>query len=390
MSTAAAGIPVDRPLAGLTAIEIGHSVAAPFGGHVLASLGATLIKVENPGKGDDARGWGPPFWHGASSCFQSLNRDKMSVTVDLKDPAQRDALAELIVERADIVFQNLRPGLIDKFRLDGGTLRARKPRLIYANMGAFGAVGPMRDKPGYDPLMQAFGGIMSITGEDGAAPVRVGPSLVDIGTGMWMVIGVLAALRRLQETGEGCEIDTSLLETTMAWMTIPSALYLSSGEPQGRSGSEAAMVVPYKAYKAADHYMIIAAGNDNLFRRLCGALQRPAWADDPRFATNADRIINRVVLNALIEDVVGQKPRGEWMVLFDAAGVPATPIQSIDQVLAHPQAQALGILQQAPDTDMQLMGLPVSFNRQRPPFLHSPPALGQHTATVFPDRAGKE
>ena len=389
MRTSAPGIPVDQPLTGLTAIEIGHSVAAPFGGHVLASMGATLIKVENPGKGDDARGWGPPFWHGASSCFQSLNRDKQSVTVDLKDPAQRDALRALILERGDIVFQKLRPGLIDKFGLDAKSLRAQKPTLIYANMGAFGAVGPMQHKPGYDPLMQAFGGIMSITGEDGAAPVRVGPSLVDIGTGMWMVIGVLAALRRLRETGEGCEIDTSLLETTMAWMTIPSALYLSSGEPQGRSGTEAAMVVPYKAYKTSDHYMIIAAGNDNLFRRLCGALDRPGWADDPCFLTNADRIVNRVVLNALIEDVVGQKTRAFWLAHLDAAGVPATPIQSIDQVLAHPQAQALGMLQADPESDMQLMGLPVSFNSQRPPFLHSPPRLGQHNDSVFPGRAGK-
>ena len=390
MTHSTAVLTVAQPLAGLTAIEIGHSVAAPFGGHVLASLGARLIKVENPGKGDDARGWGPPFWHGASSCFQSLNRDKQSVTVDLKNPAQRAELEALIIDQADIVFQNLRPGLIDKFGLGAKALRAKKPTLIYANMGAFGAVGPMRDKPGYDPLMQAFGGIMSITGEDGAAPVRVGPSLVDIGTGMWMVIGVLAALRRINETGEGCEIDTSLLETTMAWMTIPSALYLSSGEPQGRSGTEAAMVVPYKAYKASDHYMIIAAGNDNLFRKLCGALDRPGWADDPRFRTNADRTVNRVVLNALIEDVVGQKERAFWMAHFAALGVPYSPIQSIDQVLAHPQAQALGILQADPESDMQLMGLPISFNAERPPFLHSPPALGAHTHAVFPDRAGQE
>jgi crotonobetainyl-CoA:carnitine CoA-transferase CaiB-like acyl-CoA transferase len=379
-------IPAEQPLSGLTAIEIGHSVAAPFGGHILASLGATLIKIESPGKGDDARGWGPPFWHGASSCFQSLNRDKQSVVADLKNPAERDALARLINDRADIVFQNLRPGLIDRFGLDAKTLRARKPTLIYANMGAFGAVGPMKDKPGYDPLMQAFGGIMSITGEDGAAPVRVGPSIVDIGTGMWMAIGVLAALRRLRETGEGCEIDTSLLETTMAWMTIPSALYLSSGEPQGRSGSEAAMVVPYKAYKAADHWMIIAAGNDNLFRRLAAALEHPEWAEDPRFATNADRIVNRVTLNTLIDAVVLRKPRDEWMAVLDAAGVPATPIQSIDQVLAHPQAQAVGMLQQAPDSDMRLMGLPISFAGRRPPYRASPPTLGQHTQAVLGSR----
>jgi crotonobetainyl-CoA:carnitine CoA-transferase CaiB-like acyl-CoA transferase len=383
-------IPVEQPLAGLVAIEIGHSVAAPFGGHVLASLGATLIKVEAPGKGDDARGWGPPFWHGASACFQSLNRDKLSITVDLKDEGQRAELMALIVNRADIVVQNLRPGLIEKFGLEARQLRAQKPSLIYCNMGAFGTTGPLRERPGYDPLMQAFGGIMSITGEDGRAPVRVGPSLIDIGTGMWAVIGILAALRRREITGEGCEIDTSLLETAMAWMTIPAALYLASGEPQGRTGSEAAMVVPYKAFRASDDFLVITAGNDNLFRRLCVAVERPDWAEDARFRTNADRIVNRTLLNQMIEDVIGQHDRAYWAERLESAGVPCAPLQSIDEVLAHPQAKALGMLQADPESEMQLMGLPLSFDARRPPFLHSPPTLGQHTEEIFPARARRE
>ena len=377
------------PLTGLTVVEIGHSVAAPFAGQVLADLGARVLKVENPQRGDDARGWGPPFWQGMATVFQSVNRNKGSSAVDLKNPEQRGKLADFIVNEADIVLQNMRAGLLASLGLDAASLRARNPRLIYCNLSAFGAKGPLAGRPGYDPLMQAFGGIMSITGEDGAAPVRVGPSLVDIGTGMWTVIGILSALRRRELTGEGCEIDTSLLETTMAWMTIPSALYLSSGEPQGRSGTEAAMVVPYKAYRTADDYMIIAAGNDNLFRRMCGALEKTEWADDDRFRTNADRIVNRVLINAMIEDVVSKKPRDYWMDVMDKAGVPVTPIQSIDQVLAHPQAQAVGMLQQAPDSDMRLMGVPVSFNGTRPPFLHSPPELGADTDAVFPARERK-
>jgi crotonobetainyl-CoA:carnitine CoA-transferase CaiB-like acyl-CoA transferase len=370
------------PLTDLVAVEIGHSVAVPFGGQILAQLGATLIKVEHPEKGDDARLWGPPFWHGASATFQALNRDKFGVVVDLKDAQECDRLRRFIVEHADIVIQNLRPGLIETFGLDG-SLRRLNPHLIYCNVGAFGSVGPLMRRPGYDPLMQAFGGIMSITGEEGRAPVRVGPSIIDIAAGMWGVIGILAALRRRDATGEGCEVDTSLFETALAWMTVPSALYLSSGDIQKRSGSEAAMLAPYRAYRAADDYVVIAAGNDNLFRRLCGVLERPQWADDPRFRTNADRIAHRELLNGLIEEIVGREPRAAWLERLERGGVPCAPLQSIDQVLDHAQTQALGMIQSAPDGVLRLMGLPLRFDGTRPPFRQNPPRHGEHTARVF-------
>ena len=264
------------------AVEIGHSVAAPFGGLILASLGATVLKVEAPGDGDDARTWGPPFWHGSAATFQALNRDKLTATVNLKDPGERDGLRRYVVEKADVVIQNLRPGLIERFGLDD-RLVAEKPRLVYCNMAAFGRTGPLARKPGYDPLMQAFGGLMSVTGEEGRAPVRVGPSIIDMATGMWAVIGILAALRRREMTGEGGVVDTSLLETALAWMTVPAAQYLASGNVPKRIGSEAAMVAPYKAFAAADGYLVVAAGNDRLFARLCGAIGRPELATDPRF-----------------------------------------------------------------------------------------------------------
>lgn len=374
-----------QPLAGLTVVEIGHSVAAPYGAQVLGELGATVVKVENPEGGDDARKWGPPFWHGTATTFQCLNRDKLGVTVDLKDAIELEALKTFIAERADVVLQNMRPGLVERYTLDA-SLRTRNPRLIYCNLGAFGARGPLRTRPGYDPLMQAFGGIMSITGEEGRPPVRVGPSIIDIASGMWSVIGILAALQRRHATGEGCVVDTSLYETSLAWMTVPSALFESDGTIQRRTGSEAAMMAPYKAFRAADDYIVITAGNDNLFRRLCTVLGHPEWVDDPRFATNPARLANRALLNQMVEDVVSRQPRAHWTPLLEAAGVPCAPLQTIDEVVAHPQTEALGMLQTSPDGRFRVMGLPLSFDGERPPFRRSPPLLGEHNDAVFPDR----
>lgn len=379
-------IEASLPLAGLVVVEIGHSVAAPFAGHVLGDLGATLVKVENPEHGDDTRTWGPPFLNGTACTFNALNRNKHSVAIDLKDVAARDSLREYILANADVVFQNMRPGLIAKLGLDATSLRRDKPELIYCNMHAFGARGPLVDRPGYDPLMQAFGGIMSVTGEAGGGPVRVGPSLVDVGTGMWAVIGILSALRRRSETGEGCEIDTSLYETSLSWMQSHIAAYKVTGNVPGKRGTENPSLAPYKVFRAADDYIMVAAGNDNLFRRLAGALGHPEWLDDPRFATNPERVRNRELVNGTVEAVVGTRPRAEWMAALEAVGVPCAPLQTLDQVVAHPQTEALGIVQASPDGSMSLVGLPVSFNGTRPPLRMNPPALGADNDLVLGKR----
>jgi crotonobetainyl-CoA:carnitine CoA-transferase CaiB-like acyl-CoA transferase len=211
-----------NPLAGLVVIEIGNSVAGPYAGQILADLGATVYKVENPDGGDDARQWGPPFWHGSSAVFQTLNRNKHSITLDLKDEVDRTRLKGLAAQ-ADVVLQNLRPGLVEKLGIDAEALRRDNRRLIYCNLGAFGAVGPMRHATGYDPLVQAFSGIMSVTGEGGRPPVRVGPSIIDMGSGLWCVIGILSALVTRSVTQTGTTIDTSLFEVGVAWMNIPLA-----------------------------------------------------------------------------------------------------------------------------------------------------------------------
>ena len=377
------------PLSGITVVELGHSVAAPYAGQVLGDLGARVVKVENPQAGDDARAWGPPFWHGSSATFQSLNRNKESVTVDLKDEAECARLRRFIVEHADVVIQNLRPGAVRRYGLDDA-LRADNPRLVYCNLGAFGNAGPWKDKPGYDPLMQAFGGIMSVTGEPDRPPVRVGPSIVDIGSGLWAVIGIVSALERRHRTGEGCVVDTSLFETSLAWMTVPIALAMASGKDPGRSGSEAAMIVPYKAYRARDRYLVIAAGNEALFGKLAGVLGHPEWPGDARFATNAARVEHREALNAMIDAIVATADANDWVERLDAVGVPAAPLQTVSEVLAHDQTQAVDMVRPLPDGRMSLVALPLRFDGERLPFRRPPPALGADNDALLPAKAPQE
>jgi hypothetical protein len=372
-----------QPLSGLVVVEIGHSVAAPFAGHVLGDLGATVIKIENPDGGDDTRSWGPPFLHGTACTFQALNRNKHSAAIDLKDQHEYQSLYEFITKKADIVLQNMRPGLVAKLKLDSKSIRTKNKAIIYCNMHAFGANGPLQNQPGYDPLMQAFGGIMSVTGEPGGPPVRVGPSLVDVGTGMWAVIGILSALHRRSETGEGCEIDTSLFETSLSWMQSHIAAYMATGNVPSKRGTELPTLAPYKIFKAADDYLMIAAGNDNIFERLAIALNCPQWLKDIRFMTNPERVQNRELVNSSIEDVIKTKPRDEWEAILRSAGVPCAPLQTLDQVIDHPQTKALGILQTTADGSMSLLGLPISFDGVRPPLRKNPPGLGEDTHLIL-------
>ena len=366
------------PFAGLTVIEISNSVAAPFAGQIFSELGARLVKVEKP-TGDDARGWGPPFWEGASAYFQALNRNKLSVVCDLRDPDDVKGLIEFIVAEADIVIQNLRPGQVEKLGIDGPTLLGLKPSLIYCNLGAFGRVGPLKDKPGYDPLMQAFGGIMSTTGEPDRPAVRVGASLVDMGTGMWSVIGTLSALLERQQTGRGRVVDVSLFETATCWVSLMASQYLASGELASRQGSGASGIVPYKGYVTSDGEIVIAAGSDKLFRKLSEVLNHPEWPEDPKFCDNPNRVENKALLYSQIEALIAQHTTAHWMEVLDAAGIPCSPVNNLEQMLEHPQTQALGLIQDVPDTDMRFLGLPLSFDGVRPAARSAPPKLGEHT-----------
>lgn len=372
------------PLENLVVIELGHSVAAPIAGLILAELGATVVKVENPEGGDDARNWGPPFLHGAAGMFQAINRNKRSVAADLKDDAQRETLRRYIVEKADVVVQNMRPGLVERYGLDAASLRKDKPSLVYCNLTAFGADGPMKSTPGYDPLLQAFGGLMSVTGHEGAEPVRTGPSIIDQGAGMWAVIGIVTALLRRNETGEGCEVNTSLFETALSWMCMHSASYLASGRVPRRTGTENGGMAPYKAYEASDGWVVIAAANDNLFRRFAASVGHPEWAEDPEMNSNSNRVRNRERVNALVAEVIRTQPRQHWIDVLAAASVPCAPLQSLDEVLNHPQTAAVEMLQTSADGKFQLMGLPLQFDGERPDFRKNPPALAEDNELLFP------
>jgi crotonobetainyl-CoA:carnitine CoA-transferase CaiB-like acyl-CoA transferase len=362
------------PLAGIRVIEVGHSVAAPYAALILAELGAEVVKVERPGHGDDARGWGPPFVDEMSAVYHSLNRLKRSVTLDLKSP---EGVAKLkrLARRSDALIQNQKPGLAESLGIGPEALLAENPRLVYASIHAFGKDGPLKDRPGYDPLMQAFGGIMSVTGHPGQAAVRVGTSIIDMGTGMWVAMGILTALLRRAETGRGGVVDTSLYETALGWMTYFLTTWSATGRAPGKAGSGTVMIAPYQGFPTADGELIIAAGNNNLFRRLAEALGHPEWAADPRFLTNGLRVENKPALVALIAGVTTQYPTTEIAARLDEAGVPNAPVHSTDQVAAHPQTEAVGMFRGG-DGQLRYFGLPFSLDGIRPAREEPAHALG--------------
>ncbi len=368
------------PLSGIRVYEIGTSVAAPFGTWILAALGAEVIKVEPAGRGDDCRHWGPPFWNGTSAMFQALNRDKKSVTVDLSDAADKKWLRNELVNKADVVLQNMRPGKISSLGLGSETLCKENPNLIYCNIWAFGQTGPMADKPGYDPLMQAYSGLMGLNGEEGRPPVRVGTSIIDMGTGMWCSIAILTALFNRQKTGEGCVVDTALYETALSWMTYHMAGYHSTGELPVPQGSGVQGIAPYQAYECADGYLVVAAPNNKLFELLKGVMGNPEWANEERFQTNPDRFNNKPELNRLMTEIFIKEPRAHWQKKLDEVGIPNSPIQKVDEVLNDPQTQSLGIVQESVENAMQLVGLPIRFNGERPPLKNEAPELGADNA----------
>ncbi len=371
------------PLAGIRVIEFGGNIAGPSGTWILAELGAEVIKVERPGGGDDARSWGPPFWHDTATIFHAINRNKKSITADLSDPAMRDRLRRYIVDEVDVVLQNMRPGALARLGFGAEGLLEEKPELIFCNLHAFGAHGPMADRPGYDALIQAFGGIISVTGEEGAGSVRCGISVIDMGTGMWCAIGILAALKRRQDSGRGGLIDTSLFETALTWMSMYMTDVQVTGEQPLKHGTGARGITPYRAFDCADGQLIVAAPNDRLFRALAGVLDHADWADDERFATSPARARNRDVLNPMIDAAMRPHERSHWREKLDAAGIPNAPIQMVGEVLADPQTAALGALQAVPGEAMQLVGLPISFDGERPPLNHPARPAGADTAEIL-------
>ena len=369
------------PLAGVKVVEIGQNIAGPYAGEILASLGADVVKVERPEGGDDARGWGPPFWRGTATTFQAMNHGKRSITVDLKNPDSIQWLKDYVAG-ADVLIQNLRPGVMDELGLGADELLAVNPRLVYCSLWAFGHRGPMHLKPGYEPMIQAFSGLFSVNGTEDGPSARVGMQVLDLGTGVWAALGTIAALFQRHATGKGCVVDTSLLETALGWLGVLLAGYNATGEqpPRHRSGNP--RVVVFQAFEANDGEIIVAAANDRLFAKLARELGHAEWATDERFATNALRVKHKADILPEIAEIIRTDSVAHWIERLESLGIPCSPIHNFQQVLEQPQTQALGILQEIPEIDLRVVGLPVSFNGNRPPVRHRAPALGEHSEEV--------
>jgi len=369
-------------LDGIRVVELGANLAGPVAGEILAHMGADVLKVERP-EGDDARAWGPPFWKGTSPGFIAVNANKRSMTVDLKD---KDAVAALIalIGQADVVIQNMRPGALDALGLGAEALTKKFPRLVYCSVWAFGATGPLKLKPGYEPLLQAFSGLMTVNGGEGDPPTRIGVSILDYGTGMWTAIGALAGLVQRAATGKGCVVESSLFETGLAWLKGFHVSYQSSGQMPERHRTGSNRVVPFEAFETATGPIIIAAGNDRLFAKLAKVVGRPEWANDPKYATNGARVSHKDELIAAIAAIVATRSKGEWIDALEAEGVPCGVINTLPEAIAHPQAEALGITQPVPgDDDLSLIALPLRFDGTRPGIRRAPPKkIGEHDHEV--------
>lgn len=372
-------------LKGLRVLDLTRNVAGPFATMILGDLGAEVIKIEHPETGDDTRHWGPPFYEGAAPSFLELNRGKQSVTLDLASPKTHDIMTKL-VQNADVLVESFRPGSLEKLGFGVDWARQINPGLIYCSVTSYGNVGPLRDRPGYDPLMQAFGGVMSVTGEPDRPPVRVGFSSIDMGTGMWAAIAVLGALYRRTETQQGEHIVTSLYETALSWVRLPLNGYRVGGQVPERHGSGIGGIVPYRAFPTTDGYLVIGAGNDNLFRRLCVVLGHEEWADDERFCTNPARVQNRIAIDRLItaftQDWSSEALEGELL----QHGVPCAPIRTLDMVADDEQAAALGMFHtttEGPFAGSSIVGLPMTFGGKRPLPVRSASRLGEQTPDIL-------
>jgi formyl-CoA transferase/CoA:oxalate CoA-transferase len=361
------------------------SIAGPFCAEILAGLGAEVIKVERPDSGDDGRAWGPPFWNGEGTIFLAMNAGKRSLAISLSDERGRSAVLRL-VGQADVFLQSLRPGLAERLGLGPESLRAANRRLVYCSVGAYGRTGPLAMEPGYDALIQAAGGLISMTGSPRSSGARAGASLIDMGTGIWSALGVLAALHARAETGEGAVVDTSLYETALSYIGYHLVGYLADGTVPGPQGTAFPLVAPYQTYPTRDGEIMVAAGNDRLFAALCEVLRLPELVADPRFRTNPDRVRNRQELGDLLSARLQEHETSVWQRVLADAGVPAAPVADVADIVHSAQTEALGILPSVEHPripDLQLPALPLSFDAERVRHRASPPLVGQHTAEVL-------
>jgi crotonobetainyl-CoA:carnitine CoA-transferase CaiB-like acyl-CoA transferase len=372
-------------LGGIRVLDLTRNLAGPFCTMTLGDLGADVVKVEQPGRGDDTRDWAPPRWGDESATYLSANRNKRSVAVDL-DREEGAAVVRRLAAEADVVVETFRPGSLDRRGLGYDSLRKGNDGMIWCSISAYGRQGPLRDAPGYDPVIQARSGIMSITGEADGPPVRLGIGAIDLGTGLWATVGILTALASRAEHGRGCRVDTSLFETAAWWLSYHLAGFLGSGVEPGRQGTAMSFIAPYEAFATADGELFVAAPNDQLFVRFVTVIGLPALAAEPRYRTNPERVRRRDDLLAHIRPRLLERSAEEWEEVLTAAAVPCSRVRGVAELAADPQLDALGLLRSLPHPgapDLRLVDVPMSRDGGRAAAWRPPPRLGEHTDDVL-------
>lgn len=378
-------------LSGITILDLTRVLAGPYGTMIMGDFGAEVIKIEQPERGDDTRRWGPPFdEHGESAYYQSVNRNKRSVTLNLKTPEGRAVLRDL-ARQADVLVENYKVGTMERLGLGYEALRELNAGLVYCAITGYGQNGPYAKRPGYDTVIQAQGGLMSITGPADGEPFKVGVAIVDITAGLYAVISILAALQHRQHSGEGQFIDIALFDAQLSWLANVAGSYLMTGETPGRYGNAHATIVPYQVFATADGRMMVAVGNDGQLAALCEVVGRPAWAEDERFASNAARIENRETLVDLLQERFSTRPTEAWIEALLDAGVPCGPVNDVPAALENEQSKARNMVQTltgAHGDEVRLVG-PAPKMSVTPPMIRiPPPSLGQHTEAVLRERLG--
>jgi crotonobetainyl-CoA:carnitine CoA-transferase CaiB-like acyl-CoA transferase len=389
----------DAALAGVKVLDLSRVLAGPWSTQILADFGADVIKVESPGQGDDTRAWGPPYLPepgahegpGESAYFAACNRNKRSVAINFATDAGA-ALVRRLAEKADILVENFKVGGLAKFGLDFDALHAINPRLVYCSITGFGQTGPYADRPGYDFIAQAMGGLMSITGEKDGPAIKPGVALADLSTGLYATVSIMMALRHAERTGQGQQIDISLLDTQVAMLANQGLSYLVSGQSPTRMGNAHPTVVPYRVFEASDGPFVVAVGNNGQFASLCTVLDRADWANDPRFVTNSARITNRDVLEEMLEAILITRTAAEWVELLSAANVPAGSLNTVGQVFEDPFIAARGTVHHfTRDDGVQVpsVAFPGKLSETPARFLRPPPRLGEQSAEVLRDWLGE-
>ena len=373
------------PLDGITILDLSRVLSGPYCTMLAADMGARVIKIEHPDRGDDTRAWGPPFVHGESAYYLGINRNKESVAIDFKHPRGR-ALIEALLARADVVVENFRPGTLDKLGLDHAAVAARYPSVIYVSISGFGQNGPRREEPGYDAVAQAEGGLMSVTGEADRPPVRVGVAIADIASGMFAFQGLLLALIARGRTGRGQLVDVSLLDSITALLSYQASRFLIAGDLPGRTGNRHATIAPYDTYEAQDGVIVIAVGNDAQWHRLCEALNLSELGADRRFHTNEGRVVHQPALVPALAAALRSRPLDELVTVLREAGVPCGAVRGVDEALGDPQIAARSMIETVMHPTigaLNVLGLPVKLSETPGAVRSPPPRLGEHTWSVL-------